>query len=309
MKKYLTFVMLTVLMFLNFSAFAQFSQPVDKVASDGFKYREIIVNVSVPDTSCFFGCTKGESVVMQGLLWIPNSGDFSPPYKVFVINHGAQNPGSFGSSNISTVRSLLEGKGIVASMLRKGYATIFIARKGFYLENLPKSTVSPESYETNSCNANMVPGLQSAVSDVKAYLTVIATREDLNMQKIIMFGHSRGAITTFKLVTEEYPGIVGIINHSGIWMAETSVPSGQNCPSFSFNSIFFKEFQSIKVPVFSYYGTRDHVVSLPSIKTLLSNFDNNASSSVMFVEGAGHFIQTNDEIREKLEEFLKRVNQ
>jgi dienelactone hydrolase len=274
---------LLLLMFVfSPSVLAQFSDPVNKTTSRGVNYREIVVSVSTPYESCFLlSCTKKETTV-RGLLSLPDEAVHKPPYNLLVRGHSSQDGGSRLRYSIGIYESRLLGI---------GYAVLYPVRKGFSVNDLPQSDISPDTTEpiTTSCTG-IETGITSALSDVKAYLNVLATRNDVNLNKIILSGFSRGGIVALALASEGYPGVVGVFNTSGGWMSETLTSGTPYCGA-SVNEKLFKEFgEKIKVPVFSVYGGNDWYQSESTIRRQLSFLGKHAPSDFVIASGAGHSV-------------------
>lgn len=295
------FIASILFVLFSFPCSAQFSPPVEKMTSwgvGGVSYTEIVVSVNVPLTSCFLGC-GGRETTLRGKLWLPTGGEAKPPYKLFVSNHGAQ----YGVSHFKTAQTQKDT--IVGLLLQNGYAILLPYRKGFSADDLPKSDTSAETYESTWCSNDMSPGLASAVADVKAYLKAVSTRDDLDMKKIIMSGQSRGAVVALALAAEEYPGIIGVVNRSGMWVGESRLDGG-SCSASSYNTPFFKNFgERIKVPTLSIYGGKDQLYGMAGIKNLLSYLGKHAPADHVIIEDAGHTLYMSAEYVVKLEKFLQ----
>ncbi len=284
---------------------AQFSAPIEKVTASGFRYSEIVVSVNVPQTSCFLGCKGNEEITLRGFLALPVGSGVKPPYKLFVRNHGSQDGGTHFPYPDFDV-------GIDRYVLPKGYAIFRPYRKGFSSGQLPRSEANAETYEPRSCNVGNQEGVASAVSDVKAFLKVLTSRDDLDMKNIITYGQSRGGVVALALAAENYPGVVGVLQTVGGWLSEATW-GGAPCGA-SFNETLFREFgEKIKVPVLSLYGSIDKYYGVPHIKTLLSYLGKHAPADWMISEGDGHTVFLRDANarnawEEKREKFFVLIN-
>lgn len=277
------FALLLLIFVSSSSAIAQFSDPVNKTAR-GVNYREIVVSVNVPYESCFlFSCTKKEGI-MRGLLLLPDEIVSKPPYNLLVRSHGAQ---AWGGGWVHQSYSV--GFHEVRLLGLGGYAVLYPMRKGFSVNDLPRSDMpSPDTTEPISCDG-AESGIKSATSDVKAYLNVLATRNDVNLNRIILSGFSRGGIVSLALASEGHPGVVGVYNISGGWLSEGNMQTGGAWCGGSVNERLFRELGSkIKVPVISLYGGRDPFYSVGAIRHWHSFLGKNAPADLFIASQSGH---------------------
>lgn len=267
-------------------AFAQFSDAVLKTSQRGLRYQEIVVTAKGVIESCvFFSCTTKETPI-RGLLWLPETKQ--DKYKLVVFSHGAQGPTPNRPTAVEPDRT-----GLAGEFFRKGYAVLMAYRKGRVVNELPNSEVSADDVESNSCKADMRPGVRSAAADLKAYLQVLSTRNDLDIQSIVLMGHSRGGATSLAVAAERYPGVVGVINISGGWITPYAMwgDTGAICNP-AFNPSFFEDIgKKIQVPVLSLYGGNDPYGDVSHIERNLSFLGRHAPADSLIVEGADHRAQ------------------
>jgi dienelactone hydrolase len=273
--------LIVALITLNCSlGFAQFSEAVLKTSRRGLKYQEIVVTAKGEIEKCiFFSCTKKE-VPMNGLLWLPANS--SGVMKLVVFSHGAQGP--------TPSRPIIDpDRGLAGEFFQKGYAVLMAYRKGRVVNDLPDSEVSADDTETNSCKADLTPGVKSAADDLKAYLRVVSTRRDIDSNSILLMGHSRGGVTSLKVAADGYPGVVGVINISGGWITPNTAWGEPGVCNPNFNPSIFEEIgNKLKVPVLSLYGSKDPLFDVPHIEKNLSFLGKHAFAESLIVEGADH---------------------
>ena len=267
------------------SAVAQFSEPTRKVSKRGLHYQEVVVTTKVPFESCVNFSCRTKEVTLRGQLWLPEKGD--PPYKLVVFSHGAQT-----DDVKSTYPTGIEPDrfGLAGEYFQMGYAVLIAWRKGRSANDLPRSEISADSAESNRCSDDMRPGLKSALTDLKAYLMTMSSRGDIDHRRILLMGHSRGGATSLGVAAESVPGVVGVVNMSGMWLSETARwgNPGAACGKGE-NEAFFREFgEKLKVPVLSLYGSQDPLASVSHIRSLLSRLGKNAPADFLIVDGAGH---------------------
>jgi dienelactone hydrolase len=272
-----------LLMLISLPTLAQFSEPVLKTSQRGVRYQEIVVTAKGVVESCvLFSCSTKE-VPIRGLLWLPETGQQT--LKLVVYSHGAQGPTPSRPTGIEPDRF-----GLAGEFFLKGYAVLVAYRKGRVANQLPDSEVSADDFESNSCKADMRPGVRSAVADVKAYLQALSTRRDLDTQSILLMGHSRGGATSLAVAADRYPGVVGVINISGGWITPYAMwgDTGAICNP-ALNPSFFEEVgKKIAVPVLSLYGGKDPYGDVAHINRNLSFLGKNAPADSLVVEDADH---------------------
>jgi dienelactone hydrolase len=240
---------------------------------------EETITTTVPFKSGLFSSVQ--QVQISGVLWTPNAvpGTANSKIPLVVYSHGSQNP-----KDGSRVDYIVRAGDTVLTMLKQGSAVFMPIRKGFYLSGKP-STISADDSEPVDCRSFSLQenGLMSAKSDVLALLRVIEKRSDLDTNKIVLAGQSRGGFVSLALAADGLPGVVGVLNFSGGWHGEPCSPGA------GFNQIKLKEFGArIKVPVYSYYGDSDPYYSTGYVTTFLQLLAKNEKARGQIVLSGGH---------------------
>lgn len=298
---------LGLLLFVS-QAVAQFGDEVARVTRRGLPYREVIVTVKSPIEKCFFFSCTMEEVTIRGLLWLPAKG--TPPYKLVVFSHGAQGPTPFHAKGVEP-----DGTGLPGEFFAKGYAVMMAYRKGRSVNDLPEPEISADMAESNTCSDDMRPGLTSATSDVKAYLNALRLRNDLDMSKIMLMGHSRGGFVSLSVASEGLPGVIGVITISSGWLSEFAMwgpTAGSSSCNKGNNERFLTQFgEKIRVPVLALYGGKDPFHTAETYKKHMTYLGKNAPTDYLIVDGAGHNVLLGSMRKvweEKQNRFLKLID-
>lgn len=303
-----TFFFLALLFFVS-ESFAQFGDEVSRVTRKGQPYREVIVTVTSPIERCLASSCSMENATIRGLLWLPEMR--VPPYRLVVFSHGAQGPTPFHAIGVEPDRSGLPGE-----FFAKGYAVMMAYRKGRSANDLPKTIISADSTESNKCSDDTRLGLTSATSDVKAYIDALRLRSDLNMNKILLMGHSRGGFVSLSVASEGLPGVVGVVTISSGWLSEFAMwgPSaGSSRCNNGNNERFLTQFgEKIRIPILALYGGKDPFHSAETYTKHMTNLGKNAPADYLIVDGAGHNVLLGSMRKvweEKQNRFLKLIEQ
>lgn len=237
-----------------------------------FGYDEETITTTVPYS--VNGSVK-EDVPVSGVLWTPDE-KFKKPYPLLVWNHGASATYILGGVESKYFKPFLE----------RGYAVLFVLRKGYKRQGT--SQLNPvRSFNRIACNDfnGLQANLESNILDVRTVLQKVESTKkgELDFEKITIAGHSRGGILPFALTAEGMPGVVKVLNFSGVW-------NGNGCDNV-FTPVRFEEWgQKIKVPVISFYGDRDSETTLPNIQSRMQILEKGENVKSYILPGAGHLL-------------------
>lgn len=236
---------------------------------EGIKFTEIKITEKVSYKRGFF--IEEDSVVdIVGILWIPNTEKNKKPLVVF--NHGGQVGGS---------SKKVEPEYILKYFLERGFAVFSPLRKGFHRKGDEPSDASTNKTEPFQCDnfEKTDTIIKSSTQDVVKLMKKVMEMSEIDHERIIMLGFSRGTMISMQIVSENYfTGVLGVINFSSIW-------HGLPCVS-NFEDIKFDEFsKKINIPVLFFLGDRDNYFRA---EDMLKNIAKIKSSVQITLSGGGH---------------------
>ncbi|MGE3432001.1 MAG: alpha/beta hydrolase family protein [Ramlibacter sp.] len=258
-----------LLLISSFAAHAEFTL-LTEGEYDGHEEEEIVTKV--PWRS--FLSTR--DVEISGTLRYPKLKDGAElrKFPVIVYNHGGHTKRKEGNSRTS--QELM-----VSLLVRKGFAVLTPARKGFANSGVRRNTLEADVTEPISCDASeSEQGLKSAITDVSAFLAAIAKNDKLDARRIVMSGHSRGGFLSLAYAAAHPGSVMGVVSFVPGWHSET-------CPT-SYNYIKLSEFASrISSPTYIFYANRDWFYNESHVKNFVQMFSSNKEVAAIVVEG-GH---------------------
>jgi dienelactone hydrolase len=180
---------------------------------------------------------------LETTLYKPNS---AGPFPVVVINHGK-------SGGDTRFQSRYRPTSAARFFLQRGYAVVVPMRQGF--------SKSEGGYVSGGCNVES-NGLVQA-QDVKATLDYVTSQPWADKSRIVVMGQSHGGWTTLAFGTQNYPGVVGLVNFAGGLRQE-------NCTSWEGTlaraaGAYGKE---TKQPSLWFYGDNDSYFSTYTFKSM-----------------------------------------
>ncbi len=262
-------VFATLLFALSFAAHAEFSLLVEG-EYDGYEEEEVVAKV--PWRSFF----STREVEISGTLRYPKlkEGSQARKFPLIVYNHGGHDKGKEG--NARTPREV----GIVVSILvRKGFAVLTPARKGFANNGVRRNDLNANITEPISCQASeSEQGLNSAIADVSAFLAVLAKMDKLDTSRIVMTGHSRGGFLSLAYAAKYPTSVIGVVGFVPGWHSETCL--------FSYNYAKLTEFASkLKSPSHIFYANKDWFYDESHVRNFVQILSSNKDVVTVVKEG------------------------
>lgn len=141
--------------------------------------------------------------------------DGAGPFPVVVFNHGSTGDGSrpalFGQSRVnpSITKFFLERGWMVAYPQRRGRGR----SGGLYDEGF-----KPDRSGYSGHPAVALAGLDRAIEDVDAALAWVRARNDVDRDRILVAGASRGGILAIAYAGRQPQGVCGAVNFNGGWL-------------------------------------------------------------------------------------------
>ena len=214
------------------------------------------------------GPTAGKTFMLQTTIYPVDSPGKHP---VVLFSHGSTGPGI-----------------IPANEVFRGGAEEMLFHSLGYIEVLPMRKGRGDSEGPNvEEDFNLPPsvGLDSAVEDVHTVIDYLGTLPDVDTNRIVLSGVSRGGFLS-AIYAGRYPSnIVGVINFSGGWFGE-GIP---NLSDFNFQE-FRKAGRDAKVPMLWLHADHDSYYSLKFVENEFADFKK--------AGGAGDLVETRDIVGE-----------
>ncbi|MEO8875972.1 MAG: hypothetical protein ABI461_10315 [Polyangiaceae bacterium] len=211
--------------------------------------------------------TSPGSITLQTTLFEPTSGGRHP---LVLMSHGTPRS-SEGLLRMSRWRPVAQARWFV----ERGFVVAIPMRRGYAMST---GTFS-ESY--GSCDApDFVGAGRASAMDLKAAITALSARADIDTSKTILLGHSGGGFASLALGSESLPGVVGILNFAG---GRGSVMSGAVCSPDRMASAMQTFGSTTKVPSLWLYAKNDTAFS-PFIAKMYFNAFGGEKQHAHFVE-------------------------
>lgn len=191
------------------------------------------------------------------------------PFPTVVFNHGSTGKGQNRSVYSRTVAPAV----IAEYFVGQGWLTLFPQRRGrgksggIYGEGL---ATDGSGY---SCDADIaITGFGRAIEDIDAVISHLHDRADVNRNRMIIAGVSRGGILSIACAGMRPQIFHGCISFNGGWL-------GAGCPSHAYvNPLLFERGASSGVSSLWLHGSRDQYYNTGHCR---ANFDR-------FISAGGH---------------------
>ena len=236
------------------------------------------------------GPTAGKTLTLQTTIYPVTTPGRHP---VVIFNHGSTGPG------IIPATMVFRGGSEEAFFHSLGYIEVVPMRKGRGNSdgpNVEEDFSLPPSVE-----------LDSALEDVQTVIDYLGTLPDVDTNRIVLSGVSRGGFLSVIYAGRHPAGIVGVINFSGGWF-------GEGMPLYSgFN---FQEFDQAghdaKVPMLWLYADHDSYYSLKFVESEFADFEKAGGAGdlveVRDMTGEGHMLAMRpDKWRQAVTDYLNKI--
>jgi dienelactone hydrolase len=217
------------------------------------------------------GCTKapmswmvetpltesGTSVKLEVVLFRPSG---SGPFPLVLFNHGSTGRGD----NPALFAQTWAPESVADFFVRRGWMVAFPQRRG----RGKSAGVYDEGFTPDrtrySCDPRWsLPGVDRALEDIDAAYHVVVQRPDVDRQRVLVAGQSRGGILAIVFAGTRPAAVIGAINFVGGWMNERCEADAINRPTFQRGAAFPR-------PTLWLYGHSDPYYSLVHSR---KNFD------------------------------------
>jgi dienelactone hydrolase len=213
-------------------------------------------------------------------------------HPVMILNHGSTGPG------IIPATYAVRGGNDEMFFQSLGYTVVIPMCKGRGASDGP-------NVEENFFLPSDIQ-LDSAIEDLDAVIGWVRAQPDMDYEKIVLAGASRGGMLSVAYAGRFPTNVIGVINFSGGWF-------GEGMPGPDFNSIAFADAGRLaKVPMLWLYADHDSYYSLKYIEGQFAKFCDAGGQGELVkyddVPGNGHFLsQWVDRWQGKATDYLKRL--
>lgn len=201
---------------------------------------------------------NGKPVSLEVVIYKPPG---NGPFPTLMFNHGSTGAGDMPTLFASTWSSAT----LARFFTDQGWLVAFPQRRG----RGKSDGLYDEGFEENrsryACNpALSLPGLERALTDMDAAADYLAARPDVDSQRMVIGGHSRGGIASVVYAGTRPTRFAGVINFVGGWV-------GDRCADAeAVNTVSFRKGAAFARPMLWLYAENDPLYRIAHSK---SNFD------------------------------------
>jgi dienelactone hydrolase len=169
---------------------------------------------------------------------------------------------------------------------RRGFAAVAVLRRGY------GSSGGGWAETYGSCrHANYVDAGRAGAADLRAAISVLARRPDVDGSKTVVIGVSAGGFATVALAAEPPPGLVAAISFAG---GRGSEASDTVCDADLLVAAFGTFGRTARVPMLWVYAANDHFFNVDLSSRFRDAFES-GGGRMMFVRAAafgdeGHYL-------------------
>lgn len=209
------------------------------------QHRRTVESLATPWTH------EGQPVQLVLVVYQPLQG--TGPWPTLVFNHGSTGAGN----QPEAFKYVTTSPEVARFFTQRGWQVIFPQRRGrggsggLYDEGF---TPDRSRY---SCNPRQsLPGFDRAVEDLELVMKHVLARPDVDAQRVLVGGQSRGGILAAGYAGLHPQQVAGVINFVGGWM-------GEGCPqAVQINPPLFRRAAAFPKPMLWLYGNHDSFYSL-----------------------------------------------
>jgi len=221
------------------------------------------------------------------------------PFPTIVFNHGSTGRGQNRSLYSRTVAPAIMANYFV----ERGWLVLFPQRRGrgksggAYGEGL---ALDGSGY---SCDVDVtISGFERAVEDVDAVINHLRDRSDVDQEKLVISGVSRGGILAIAYAGMRPRTFCGSINFNGGWL-------GQGCPSHELvNPLLFERGASARVPTLWLHGAADQYYSIAHCRANFDRFQSAGGQGKFLAAPMGHALMFRPALwTEHVDQYLQGV--
>lgn len=170
------------------------------------------------------------------------------PFPTLVFNHGSTGNGN----DPAQFKRSFAPKSVADYFVERGWMVLFPQRRGRGAsDGLYDEGFQPDRSRYACQAADSLPGVDRAIQDLDAVMEHVRTRTDVQQDRVLIGGQSRGGILAIAYAGERPDAFVGVINFVGGWL-------GSRCEhAVTVNTTTFKRGGKFPKPTLWIYGDSD----------------------------------------------------
>ncbi|MAM84197.1 MAG: dienelactone hydrolase [Acidobacteria bacterium] len=201
------------------------------------------------------------------------------PFSTIVFNHG-----STGRGQNTSLYSRTVAPAVVANyFVKRGWMALFPQRRGRGKSGGVYGEGLAQDGSGYSCDVDIaIAGFERAVEDVDAVVSYLRNRSDINQERLVVGGVSRGGILAIAYAGMKPNTFRGSINFSGGWL-------GKGCPSHKFvNPLLFERGAAAGIPTLWLHGSHDQYYQIAHCRGSFDKFQSAGGRGKFVAAPMGH---------------------
>ena len=139
------------------------------------------------------------------------------PFPTVVFNHGSTGRGN----NPELFRRSWSSPAVAAYFVERGWLVIFPQRRGRGASDGRYDEGFEPDRSRYACQASLsLPGVDRAVEDLDEVMAYVRSRPDVQVDRMLIGGQSRGGILAVAYAGERPDVFIGVVNFVGGWMSD-----------------------------------------------------------------------------------------
>lgn len=210
-----------------------------------FAYTRTVERAPTPFTDA-----NGRAQTLEMVVYTPPG---KGPFPTLVLNHGSTGNGDKPEWFTHTWTSPEVGR-VFAD---RGWQVVFPQRRG----RGKSDGLYDEGFEPDrsryACQASLsLPGVERAMADLDAVMAHLATRSDVDAQRLLIGGVSRGGILSVAYAGTRVTPFLGVLNFVGGWVGDRCTDAD------NVNPVAFRRGAAFTKPTLWLYGDKDPFYAL-----------------------------------------------
>jgi len=221
------------------------------------------------------------------------------PFSTIVFNHGSTGRGQNRSLYSRTV-----APAVVANyFVERGWMALFPQRRGRGKSGGVYGEGLAQDGSGYSCDVDIaIAGFERAVEDVDAVVNYLRNRSDVDQERLVLGGVSRGGILAIAYAGMRPNTFRGSINFNGGWL-------GRGCPSHEFvNPRLFERGAPAGIPTLWLHGSYDQYYRIAHCRGSFDKFQSAGGQGKFVAAPMGHALMFKPALWTKhVDQYLQEV--
>lgn len=226
-------------------------------------------------TSIFIPSTE-RGVRLQVVVARPRT---NGPYPTLIFNHGSTGRGV----NPSVYKRVICPSVVQNFFNERGWLVLFLQRRGRGRSEGRYGEGLASDGSGYSCDPEIaLKGFDRAVEDMNAMASFVQSRDDIDLDRVVVGGVSRGGILSIAYAGMSSMKFSGAINFNGGWL-------GRACPAHeTVNPLIFKRGATYSAPTLWLHGSNDQYYSINHCRRNFESFTLAGGKGTFISARAGH---------------------